>query len=137
MIEMAARPRSVRAAFFALSYLQSRRFCFWEKIDFTDRLEFLDAFVPIALIKSLPDDVKDYDRQLDREMYDGSALKELHSMHDFGRMASHAGMGLGGLGGGEGHSLDGMGGTSGEDSAEARPKVELPKRNWEEEEGDD
>ena len=46
----------VRAALFLLAYLP--RHSFWEKLDYADRLEFLDDHVPLALIKSLPQEVK-------------------------------------------------------------------------------
>ena len=111
---------AVRVVLFLLSYLP--RISFWEKINFADRLEFLDAEVPVALIKTLPQAFKDYDKALDREMYSQSALDPM--VTGMGAMGSVGGMGSGNLSG----MPDSAGcGTAGS-SSEAVP---LAKRNWE------
>ena len=104
---------TVRVLLFLLSYLP--RISFWEKINFADRLEFLDAEVPVALIKTLPQSFKDYDKALDREMYSRPSDPMITGM---GAMGSAGGIGSGGLGGG----------SAGSSSADAVP---LAKRNWE------
>lgn len=129
---------SVRVKLFALSYLHSAcltRHQFWEKLDFCDRLEFLDQLVPIKLIKTLPQEVKDHDKHLDATMYD-----ELQNPHLLEQMGA-AGMGHlydgGGAYGfrspGEPRAEDfGRGANSSDDEGmRRREKPPLPKRNWE------
>ena len=117
---------AVRAKLFLLSYLP--RHSFWEKLDYADRLEFLDAHVPLAVVKSLPQEVKEHDKDLDREMYapvqSGAPGSE----------SSYANGGLWTAGGlsraaGFGDSSNLAPNGEGEENP-ARP-VELPKRNWE------
>jgi len=105
-------PLQTRLALFALSYLQ--RHSFWEKLNFADRLEFLDDVVPIDLIKSLPQSYKDADKALDREMYsqDGGALT-----------------GMGGMAGMGGFPMPAMPPADG--APGEAPQVPIAKRNWE------
>ena len=121
----------VRTRMFFLSYVTRS---FWEKLDYCDRLEFLDSYVPVALIKTVPDEVKEYDRLLDRDMYSRSDgdLAKLHGMGGIGGMGGMAGMGgLGGAMGGMG-GMDGMGVPSAaQDGTEGKSEITLPKRNWE------
>lgn len=136
---------AVRCKLFALSYLHSAyltRHPFWDKLDYADRLEFLDAHVPIALVKTLPREVKEYDKALDREMYatmdaaqSGSNLEQLSA----GALSGmHRGPSF--WGGGvardpaddlraedDGQAFDGVDASS----VRQRAEGELPKRNWE------
>jgi len=126
---------TVRAALFVLSYLP--RVSFWDKLNYCDRLEFLDDAVPVSLIKMMPQRYKDYDKALDKEMYEASSK--------LGAGASMGGMGsgMGGLPDGMGMGLGGMGmpsmpGSTAEGEAAAgdgdeapQAPLELPKRNWE------
>lgn len=118
----------VKSILFLLSYLP--RHDFWYKLNFADRLEFLDANVPVALIKTVPDAFKAYDKQLDREMYESvDRLAETTAACGMGGMGLGAGMG--GLGGST--SASGLSGDGeGVGAAPQRP-IELPKRNWERE----
>ena len=127
---------TVRCLIFLLSYLP--RVSFWEKLNYCDRLEFLDADVPVALIKTVPQLYKDYDKQLDREMYESADRLGAGGAHGGSSMAGMAGMG--GLPDGLGMGVGGMGmggvpgvfgGASAEGEQSVRPKVDLPKRNWE------
>ena len=111
---------SVRAYLLVLSYLP--RHSFWEKLDYADRLEFLDAHVPIALIKSLPQEVKEYDKELDREMYSSNPADQLGALGG----GAQAWTGAGGLGPGMASTAPGGSGDGG-----PNPPMELPKRNWE------
>lgn len=123
---------TVRCIAFALSYLL--RVAFWDKLNFADRLEFLDSDVPVRIIKSVPQAYKDYDKHLDREMY--SDAERLSSQ---GLSAGISGMSVGGLGPLSGASgIGGLGPTDGDEAdGEPRPsKIELPKRNWEREDND-
>ena len=128
---------AVRTKLFVLSYLHSAyltRHQFWDKVDFADRIEFLDSHVPLALVKKLPDEVKQHDKELDREMYatlqEGGSLEQMHTR--YGGTLGGLGAGLGGLGsmGGamRGHGLDS---ASFGDGGRSRVDAELPKRNWE------
>ena len=110
---------AVRAKLLVISYLHSSylmRHPFWEKLDYADRLEFLDEHVPISLIKTLPDAVKQWDKMLDRQMY-ASVIDQQKAMEaakngeaggmppppmpgGFGGMAGAAGLMGGGMGGG-------------------------------------
>ena len=127
----------MRAKLFVLSYLP--RHSFWDKLDYADRLEFLDAHVPLELIKSLPRALKEHDKYLDREMY---ATVQQAQQHGPGHLATPAaaaefanntmgGMsGMGGLGGLSG--LGGLdGGSAGAPDGAAEQLPPLPKRNWE------
>jgi len=125
---------TVRCMLFVLSYLP--RVSFWDKLNYCDRLEFLDGNVPVSLIKTVPQLYKDYDKQLDRDMYEASS-----------QMAAGNGLGsgIGGIGG-MGMSGMGMSGVPGmpgsvpdmadgapddQGGQQGQPKMELPKRNWE------
>ena len=115
---------AVRAKLFLLSYLP--RHSFWERLDYADRLEFLDAHVPLALIKSLPQEVKDHDKYLDREMYASVQHAQQHGpAHAAGAAELFAQSSLNG-------GMSGLGSTGAGTAAgtnDAPPP--LPKRNWE------
>jgi hypothetical protein len=74
---------------FALSYMVKVEF--WDKVNWADRLEFLDQDIPVALIKTLPDQVKRWDKRMDEELY-ARADEMTRNPHKYG----------GGLGGGHG-----------------------------------
>jgi len=118
-------PLQVRALLFLLSYVQ--RHAFWEKVNFADRLEFLDADVPIALVKTLPQSYKDYDKMLDREMYsqasinDMSTLAGMPSMPPMPPMAPIPGM----------PGVPAANGSSGDAGVGESPNITDYKRNWE------
>jgi hypothetical protein len=127
---------SVRMMVFALSYLPTKH-DFWNKINFADRLEFLDQDVPVALIKKMPKHIKEYDKELDREMY---RPKEDPIMP--AGMGMPFGAGFGSMSGGMGglsnlshlSGIPGLGGLSEladleKEKLAAMPK--LPPRNWE------
>jgi hypothetical protein len=118
----------VRAVLFALSYLP--RHSFWEKLDYADRLEFLDSHVPIELVKTLPAEVKQHDKDLDKEMYasvQGPRGPDGMPANMWASSALGGGLGAAGLGG-AGFGAAGMG----DEAMPNREKpVELPKRNWE------
>jgi len=136
---------SVRVCLFALSYVP--RVSFWEKLDYMDRIEFLDQHVPVALIKSLPQEVKDHDKELDREMYDSvqnpdhpaRAMAGMGGLAGAGGLGEIGGGGFGGAGvGGSaefgGGDLNGFAGLHGARSRHrdgAPEAYEMPKRNWE------
>ena len=109
----------VRLILFLLSYLP--RHSFWEKINYADRLEFLDDTVPVALIKTLPKAYKEYDKELDVQMYSSDNLAHVRSLGGLGMMGS-MGMGMGET---QGSSVDADG------NAEGPQKFAMPKRNWE------
>jgi hypothetical protein len=46
------------------------RFSLWDKVDFVDRIEFLEHYVKMEVIKSLPDDIKRHDVELEEELYE-------------------------------------------------------------------
>lgn len=128
----------VRAKLLALSYLPAR-YKFWERLDYADRLEFLDAHVPVPLIKTVPQHVKDYDKNLDAEMYATTADGGLDGLMGMPRMPGNfASMGMPGSGMPDGAQFgDGARGaqgadasTGGGDGQQSRP-IQLPQRNWE------
>ena len=131
---------SVRSRMLALSYLTNGVADCWEKINYADRLEFLDCSVPVKLIKTLPESVKDYDRYQDKLMMD--SLHNKDPMSTYGKYSGMGGMGgmmgMGGMGGmGMSSMMSGMqamgiGGDLPDPNAGMGdlPK-ELPKRNWE------
>ena len=118
----------VRARLLMLSYLRNAVRACWEKLVYADRLEFLDEVVPIPLIKTLPQSVKEYDKDLDREM--AAAIETQKDAGLNGLMGASAGMppmSMPGLGP-DGDATTG-GGVGGADGGSAT--TTLPKRNWE------
>lgn len=113
----------VRLTLFALSYLTKHSF--WEKINYADRLEFLDESVPVALIRSLPQEYKAYDKRLDAEMYDPQAQAAAMAM------AGLPGGAMGAMGADGAMGVPGAGAAAADPRAPP-PRVELPRRNWEE-----
>jgi len=72
----------VRILVWLLSYLVKHTF--WEKVNFADRIEFLDEVLTNETIASIPQEYKDYDKALDKAMYtsmDDPAMKQLSGMY--------------------------------------------------------
>lgn len=64
-------PLWVRLNMFVLSFgftLGCSKYSLWKKLDFTERLEFLEHYVSKDVIRSLPEEVKMYDCELDEMM---------------------------------------------------------------------
>ena len=64
-------PLWVRLNMFVLSFgftFGCSKYSLWKKLDFTERLEFLEHYVSKEVIRSLPEEVKMYDCELDEMM---------------------------------------------------------------------
>ena len=115
----------VRAKILTLSYMTRGVNDCWEKINYADRLEFLDCSVPVKLIKTLPESVKEYDRMQDKMM-----MESLHNKDPTNAYGSMGGMGMAGMMGMGGAGMNSDMAANAPEGADDLPK-EMPKRNWE------
>ncbi|KAL1530071.1 hypothetical protein AB1Y20_000993 [Prymnesium parvum] len=69
-----------RLILFLLSYFVKNQF--WEKLFYADRIEFLDERLKDDTIASIPEEYKQYDRDLDKAMYatEDASLAQMQGM---------------------------------------------------------